>query len=139
MARDLKLEISLQDAFVPGVRRGFVLILLKPRADETEEEMRQRAQACIRRVSQAGVDLGAKPDGNRSKLWLAVSQPPEKRRRDLATVARALRIQSGRHLGPAPRGLALRRLFAAGTGVFPLEFHHMEGRFKGGGPLPALV
>ena len=49
MARDLKLEISLQDAFVPGVRRGFVLIPLKPRADETEEEMRQRAQACIRR------------------------------------------------------------------------------------------
>ena len=43
--------------------------------------MRQRAQACIRRVSQAGVDLGTKPDGNRAKLWLAVSQPPEKRRR----------------------------------------------------------
>ena len=46
--------------------------------------MRQRAQAYIRRVSQAGLDFGTKPDGNRAKLWLAVSQPPEKRRRRAA-------------------------------------------------------
>ena len=72
---------ALQDAFVPEVRRGFALIPLKPRTAETEEEMRQRAQACIRRVSQAGDDLGPKLDGKRAKLWLAESQQPEKRRR----------------------------------------------------------
>ena len=40
MARDLKLELNLQDSFVPGVRRGFVLIPRKPQQDETEEGMR---------------------------------------------------------------------------------------------------
>ena len=95
MARDLKLEVSLQDAFVPGVRKGFVLMPLKPRADETEEDMRQKAEACIRRVSQAGDDLGPKPDGNRAKLWLAVSQQPEKRRRAaLAGKVKCLSIEA---------------------------------------------
>eukprot|EP00439_Symbiodinium_sp_Y106_P009384 s3949_g1.t1 len=103
MARDLKLEVSLQDAFVPGVRKGFVLMPLKPRADETEEEMRQKAEACIRRVSQAGVDLGPKPDGNRAKLWLAVSQPPEKRRRAaLAGKVKRLIIEAGGGLHRRP-------------------------------------
>ena len=86
---------ALQDVFVPGVRRGFALIPLKPRTDETEEEMRQRVQACIRRVSQAGDDLGPKPDGNRAKLWLAVSQQPEKRRRAaLAGKVKCLSIEA---------------------------------------------
>ena len=49
-----------------------------------------------RRVSQAGVDLGAKPDGNRAKLWPAVSQPPEKRRRAaLAGKVKRLIIEAG--------------------------------------------
>ena len=96
MARDLKLQLNLQDAFVPGVPRGFVLIPMKPNQDETEDDMRQRAQACIRRVRLAGVDLGTKLDGNKAKLCLAVSQPPEKRRRAaLAGEVKRLIIEAG--------------------------------------------
>ena len=69
---------------------------MKPNQDETEDDMRQRAQACIRRVRLAGVDLGTKPDGNKAKLCLAVSQPPEKRRRAaLAGEVKRLIIEAG--------------------------------------------
>ena len=99
MARDLiKLQLNMQEAFVPGVRREFVLIPMKPNQDESDAEMRQRAQACIKRVNQAGVHLGTKADGNAAKLWLAVSQPPEKGRR----AALAGKIKRLISVGPPP-------------------------------------
>ena len=99
MARDLiKLQLNMQEAFVPGVRREFVLIPMKPNQDESDAEMRQRAQACIKRVNQAGVHLGTKADGNAAKLWLAVSQPLEKGRR----AALAGKIKRLISVGPPP-------------------------------------
>ncbi|CAE7913948.1 unnamed protein product [Symbiodinium necroappetens] len=96
MARDLQLQLNMTDAFVPGVRRGFVLIPLSPQDGESEEAMRQRTQACIRRVNSANVSLGRKADGNPAKLWLAVSQPPERRRRAaLAGKVKRLIIEAG--------------------------------------------
>ncbi|CAE7704187.1 YCF1 [Symbiodinium sp. CCMP2456] len=64
MARDLQLQLNMSDAFVPGVRRGFVLIPTTPQDGENDEAMRQRMQTCIRRVAAANVTLGRKPDGN---------------------------------------------------------------------------
>ena len=61
MARDLQLQLNMSDAFVPGVRRGFVLIPLSPNDGESEEGMRQRAQACIRRVNSSNISLGRNP------------------------------------------------------------------------------
>ena len=81
MASDLKLELSLADAFVPGVRRGFVIIPVQAQAGETDEAFRQRVQHLIRRVNAAGINLGTKPDGTAARLWLTLSQPPERRRR----------------------------------------------------------
>ncbi|CAE7527033.1 unnamed protein product [Symbiodinium necroappetens] len=96
MARDLQLQLNMTDAFVPGVRRGFVLIPLSPQDGESEEAMRQRTQACIRRVNSANVSLGRKADGNPAKLWLTVSQPPERRRRAaLAGKVKRLIIEAG--------------------------------------------
>ena len=96
MARDLQLQINMAEAFVPGVRRGFVLIPLTPNEGESEDAMRQRAQACIRRVNASNVHLGRKPDGNPAKLWLTVSQPPERRRRAaLAGKVKRLIIEVG--------------------------------------------
>ena len=69
-------------------------------ASKTLRARRQRARACIRRVSLAGVDLGTKPDGNKAKLWLAVSQPPEKRRR--AALAGKVKRLYRRPVGPPP-------------------------------------
>ncbi|CAE7253430.1 unnamed protein product [Symbiodinium sp. CCMP2592] len=96
MARDLQLQLSLSDAFVPGVRRGFVLIPITPNSGESDEAMKQRVQACIRRVNTANVTLGRKPDGNPAKLWLSISQPPERRRRAaLAGKVKRLIIEAG--------------------------------------------
>ncbi|CAE7305814.1 unnamed protein product [Symbiodinium sp. CCMP2592] len=99
MARDLQLQLNLADAFVPGVRRGFVLIPIAADPGEPDDAMRQRVQACIRRVNSANITLGRKPDGNPAKLWLTVSQPPERRRRAaLAGKIKRLLIEVG---GPA--------------------------------------
>ena len=96
MARDLQLQLNLADAFVPGVRRGFVLIPISANPEETDEAMRQRIQSCIRRVNSANVSLGRKPDGNPAKLWLSISQPPERRRRAaLAGKVKRLIIEAG--------------------------------------------
>ena len=96
MARDLQLQLNLSDAFVPGVRRGFVLIPISANADESDESMRQRVQACIRKVNTANITLGRKPDGNPAKLWLSISQPPERRRRAaLAGKVKCLIIEAG--------------------------------------------
>ena len=96
MARDLQLQLNMTEAFVPGVRRGFVLIPLTPQEGESEEAMRQRTQACIRRVNGANISLGRKADGNPAKLWLTVSQPPERRRRAaLAGKVKRLIIEAG--------------------------------------------
>ena len=83
MARDLQLQLNMADAFVPHVRRGFVLLPIAPMTGETDEAMRQRVQTCIRRVNAANINLGRKPDVNQAKLWLTltISQPPERRRR----------------------------------------------------------
>ncbi|CAE7209250.1 unnamed protein product, partial [Symbiodinium sp. CCMP2456] len=96
MARDLQLQLNMTDAFVPGVRRGFVLIPTTPNEGESEEAMRQRMQLCIRRVAAANITLGRKPDGNMARLWLTISQPPERRRRAaLAGKVKRLIIEAG--------------------------------------------
>ena len=96
MARDLQLQLNMADAFVPGVCRGFVLIPISTNPDETDENMRQRIQSCIRRVNASNVSLGRKPDGNPAKLWLSISQPPERRRRAaLAGKVKCLVIEAG--------------------------------------------
>ena len=96
MTRDLQLQINMAEAFVPGVRRGFVLVPIHPMEGETEENMRQRVQNCIRRVNSSNITLGRKPDGNPAKLWLTLSQPPERRRRAaLAGKVKRLIIEAG--------------------------------------------
>ena len=96
MARDLQLQINMADAFVPGVRRGFVLVPISPMDGETEDGMRQRIQQCIRRVNASNISLGWKPDGNPARLWLTLSQPPERRRRAaLAGKVKRLLIEAG--------------------------------------------
>ena len=96
MARDLQLQLNMSDAFVPGVRRGFVLVPITPMTGESDEATRQRIQSCIRRVNAANINLGRKPDGNQAKLWLTISQPPERRRRAaLAGKVKRLIIEAG--------------------------------------------
>ncbi|CAE7892167.1 unnamed protein product, partial [Symbiodinium necroappetens] len=76
--------------------RGFVLIPTTPNDGESDDAMRQRMQQCIRRVAAANITLGRKPDGNMARLWLTISQPPERRRRAaLAGKVKRLIIEAG--------------------------------------------
>ena len=72
----------MEDAFVPGLRRGYLVVPYKPRQQETERTMFQRLTQAIQQVRQAQQATGAmKPTGQPIYLWLSFSQTPERRRR----------------------------------------------------------
>ncbi|CAE7930271.1 unnamed protein product, partial [Symbiodinium necroappetens] len=79
--KDLQADVDLEDAFVPGLRRGYIIVPMVARPQETGEEMRGRIQQAVLRVRTANIELGTKEDGSPSRLWMAVSQPPERRKK----------------------------------------------------------
>ena len=100
--RMLKVDIDYQDMFVPGVRRGFGLIPLKgPRAGESDEGHRQRIQEAITKVRNAKMQTGhvREDTGQPRYMFLAISQPPERRRRAklAAKVKRCILELGGEH------------------------------------------
>ncbi|CAE7547148.1 unnamed protein product [Symbiodinium natans] len=100
--RMLKIDIDYQDMFVPGVRRGFGLIPLRgPRPGETDEGHRQRVQEAITKVRNAKMQTGhvREDTGQPRYMFLAISQPPERRRRAklAAKVKRCILELGGEH------------------------------------------
>ena len=61
IAAQLRLDIDMEGAFVPGIRRGYAIIPLKFKQDETEGEQRQRIQNALQKVRNANIVLGKKP------------------------------------------------------------------------------
>ena len=102
VARQLQLDLDLDHMFVPGVRRGFALIPLQgAREDETAEAYRQRIQGAITKVRHAKMQLGMRAEGEGGGvryLFLAMSQPPERRRRArLAAKVKRCLLELGGH------------------------------------------
>ena len=79
--QELQVDVDLGEAFVPGLRRGYIIVPMTPRQNETGDEMRTRVQQAVLRVRNANLVLGTRDDGEPSRLWMAVSQPPERRKR----------------------------------------------------------
>ncbi|CAE7342434.1 PLRG1 [Symbiodinium sp. CCMP2592] len=79
--RSVDAPIPAQGLFVPGVRRGYAILPVDERIGETWERRKTRIQDTINKVRAANVQLGQRPDGTSRKVWIALSQPPEKRRR----------------------------------------------------------
>ena len=78
----LQLEVDMEEAFVQGVRRGYLVVPCGPRNNESEGNMHVRLTAAIQKVRQARKATGAmNPDGQPKYLWLAYSQTPERRNR----------------------------------------------------------
>ena len=73
--------ISLDSLFVPGMRRGYAILPLDTKPGESFDERRGRVQEVISKVRAANMHLGVRADGGARRLWIAMSQPPEKRRR----------------------------------------------------------
>ena len=95
-ASQLRLDIDMGGAFVPGIRRGYAIIPIRPKDDESEEQHRQRIQNALQKVRNANLILGAKADGGHQKLWLALSQSPQRRAKaKLAGKAKRLALEHG--------------------------------------------
>ena len=124
VARDLRLELSMKDAFVPGkIRCGFVQIPLVPnectgvggRDAPNSPTLQQACQPS--RVT--------KPDANAAKLWLAVSHPPEKcRRAALAGKVKWLIIEVGGNPTPCCLPLHLSAWMCMGDRDGVVPWHH---------------
>ncbi|OLP97161.1 hypothetical protein AK812_SmicGene20497 [Symbiodinium microadriaticum] len=94
MLQELKIDVDLEGAFVPGLRRGYVIVPMLPRRDENGDDMRLRIQQAVQQVRAANITLGTRDDGSPSRLWMAVSQPPERRKRaQLAAKAKRLILE----------------------------------------------
>ena len=95
-AAQLHLEVDLGEAFVPGIRRGYTIIPIKAKEGEDDAERRRRIQQAIQKVRNANVVLGTKPDGTPQKLWMALSQSPQRRAKaKLAGKTKRLALEQG--------------------------------------------
>ena len=93
---ELRLDLDMRDRFVPGLRRGYAIIPLHRKEGESEGDQRQRVQHCIRHVRNANLTVGTKDNGAPSKLFLNISQPPEKRRKvQVAAKCKRLLMEQG--------------------------------------------
>ncbi|CAE7382151.1 unnamed protein product, partial [Symbiodinium sp. CCMP2592] len=79
--RRLDIQLEADDGFVPGLRRGYAILPIRARPMESEGDRRTRVQQAIQRVRNANVTTGTDDRGNMRKLWIALSQSPERRRR----------------------------------------------------------
>ena len=78
----LQLDVDMEKSFVPGVRRGYLVVPYMPRTNESEGNMHNRLTSAIQKVRQAHRATGAvNPDGQPKYLWLAYSHTPERRKR----------------------------------------------------------
>ena len=67
---NLHLDIDMQEAFVPGLRRGYLVIPYKPKVNENERAMFSRLAQAIQQVKQAKQATGAiGPNGQPKNLW----------------------------------------------------------------------
>ena len=100
--QQLQVDLDYHSMFVPGVRRGFGLIPLKgAREGENEEDYRQRIQGAVTKIRNAKLQTGhtREDTGQPRYMFLAVSQPPERRRRAklAAKVKRCVLELGGEH------------------------------------------
>ena len=93
---ELRLDLDMRDTFVPGLPRGYAIIPLHRKDGESEADQRQRVQHCIKHVRNANLTVGTKDNGVPSKLFLNISQPPEKRRKvQVAAKCKRLLMEHG--------------------------------------------
>ncbi|CAE7637897.1 unnamed protein product [Symbiodinium sp. CCMP2592] len=68
MVKDLRLDICTDNAFVPGVRRGYAIIPYANKEGEDSQQLRERLTGALKRVRQANVQMGAHADGKAKYL-----------------------------------------------------------------------
>ena len=66
--RTLDVQLNAEDMFVPGVRRGYAIIPIKPRAFEDDTARRARVPQAISRIRNANLTTGRDEKGDMRKL-----------------------------------------------------------------------
>ena len=79
--RDLQCDLDMDDAFVPGLRRGFAIVPIQPRTHEAVGDFRRRVRDALQRVREAKIVTGSRPQGGDRYMWAAMSESPERRKR----------------------------------------------------------
>ena len=98
MVAQLRPDIDLSEASVPGIRRGYVILPYSARTGETESQCQERLRGAMARVRQANILTGEEgPQGPR-RLWLNFSTPPDRRKRAILAgkIKRAVLEAGGR-------------------------------------------
>ena len=78
---ELEIDIDMADSFVPGLRRGFAIVPIAPRAGEDQSTFRSRIRDSLRHIREAKVITGQKPQGGDRHFWAAMSETPERHKR----------------------------------------------------------
>ncbi|CAE7305788.1 unnamed protein product [Symbiodinium sp. CCMP2592] len=75
------IDIDMDDAFVPGIRRGFAIVPVAARAGESQGEFRARIREALKEIRESKVITGQRPEGGDRHFWAAMSESPERRKR----------------------------------------------------------
>ncbi|CAE7328182.1 pol [Symbiodinium sp. CCMP2456] len=59
----LEIDLDMDEAFVPGLRRGFAILPLRARQGETQMQLRGRVQAALATIREAKIVTGPRPEG----------------------------------------------------------------------------
>ena len=77
----LDVPIDYSETFVPGLKRGYAIIPIIHKRGETEDQRREDVQNTLQKVRRANVMLGMTAGGLHRKVWMSLSQSPERRRK----------------------------------------------------------
>ena len=82
VVQDIGLDIDLADAFMPGKNRGFLIVPMSPKDREDRLQLQRRTIQSVEMVRKAALPTGGMDrSGRPARLWLAISEPPEQRKR----------------------------------------------------------
>ncbi|CAE6973291.1 unnamed protein product [Symbiodinium sp. CCMP2592] len=97
--RQLEVPLDYSEIFVPGLKRGYAIIPIPQKWGETEDQRRETVQQTLQKVRHANVMLGVNPAGGHRKLWMSLSQSPERRRKSrLAGKVKRAMLEMGAQL-----------------------------------------
>ena len=78
---DLAIDLDMDEAFVPGLRRGFAIVPVAPRSGEPDTDFRRRIRESLKAIRAAKLVTGQRDQGGERYFWAAMSESPERRRR----------------------------------------------------------
>ena len=78
---ELQIDLDMEEAFVPGLRRGFAVVPIAPREGEGQWSFQSRIRESLKHIRESKVITGQKPQGGDRCFWAAMSESPERRKR----------------------------------------------------------